>query len=106
MPLGLLGEARKTALVLAVIAVTIASTLSSKFSSLGTEMASPPQMSAVKEYMPKVGDGMMMFSPGPRNMRSSRSMSSSLPLPATIRSSGAPRYLDRMLLSLRCSGSV
>ena len=95
LPVGLLGDAKNTALVWGVMASLMASTSISKFSSRGTGMASPPHTSAEKAYIPKVGVGIMMFSPGPMKIRSSRSISSSLPFPTTILSDSTSRYPER-----------
>ena len=84
LPVGLLGEVRKIILLLGVIAAFMASRSMLKLLSRSTEIHCPPHIPAENEYMPKVGDGTMTLSPIPTYMRSSRSINSSLPFPATI----------------------
>ena len=55
--------------------------------------------------MPKVGSQSSSVSPGETNSLTSRSISSPLPAPATMRLSSNPVCADRAALTLRWSGS-
>ena len=66
---------------------------------------SAPFTLASKEYMPKVGSLSMILSPGSMTSRKMRSMISSLPAPAMIRSAGTPVNSERAARTLRWNGS-
>ena len=97
LPVGLLGDARKTALVSGSTADFTASRSTLYCPSLGTETSLPPLTWALKVYIPKVGGQSITPSPASSVALSSRSISSSAPAPTMRWSCETPVYSSSAL---------
>ncbi len=105
VPVGLFGDAMKTTFVRLSTESSTALMSTVKSSLLGIFTITPQADCVATEYKPKVGPQLIARSPGSITRRRTRSMSSSLPEPATMCSFGRPVYRASSSRSLSASGS-